>query len=132
MARGYRLKFTTPGPIPPLKLNNSSIHSAPEKEPTPLVTQIFDTLPDGETHEQIFVGLERSRLEAAKSRNLKVLLDIITEKPPSQPIAKLNREAAITKSWKSIAERQQHSGYEKIIWQAEATNSKLEQNAIEK
>ena len=81
---------------------------------------------------KIFVVLDRSRLETAISRNLKIILDIIKAKLPSQPIAKLNREAAITKSSKSIAEFRQRSGYEKIIWQDEATNSKFEQSAIEK
>ena len=71
-------------------------------------------------------------METAKSRNLKILLDVIKAKLPNQPIAKLNREATITKSWRYIAEHWQKTGYEKIIWQVEATNSKLEQNAIEK
>ena len=71
-------------------------------------------------------------METAQSRNLKFLLDIIKEKLPSQPVAKLNREATITKSWKSIAELRQKSGYEKIIWQDESSNSKLDQKTIEK
>jgi hypothetical protein len=76
--------------------------------------------------------LDRSRSEAAKGRNLKILLDIITTKLPGQPIAKLNREAAITKSWKSLAELKPHSNYSKNFWQPEAISAKLDQSAIEK
>ena len=82
--------------------------------------------------ETLFVGLDRSRMETAKSRNLKILLDIIQEKLPSQPIAKLNHEAAITQSWKSIAELRQKSCYETIIWQDEATTANLDPKTIEK
>jgi hypothetical protein len=76
--------------------------------------EVCVTLPDGATSEKIFIGMDRSRSEATKSRNLKILLDIIKAKLPGQPIAKLNREAAITKSWKSLAELKPHSNYGKI------------------
>ena len=96
------------------------------------MAKVSITLPDDITREKIFIGLNRSRSEAAKGRNLKILLDIIKTKLPGQPIAKLNREAAITKSWKSLAELKPHSNYGKNFWQAEAISAKLEQSAIEK
>jgi hypothetical protein len=132
MARGCRLNFTTPGPTAATQVKQLVDSLRTGKGTDATWQKVFVTFPGGETYEQIFVGLDRSCLETAKSRNLKILLDTIKAKSPNQPIAKLNREAAITKSWKSIAELQQLSGSEKIIWQIEATNSKLEQNAIEK
>ena len=88
----------------------------------PLVV-VFVTLPDVGANEKV-IGLDRSRLETANSRNLNILLDIIKAKLPGQPIAKFNREGAIAKSWKSIAE----------LWQSQDTkrSPKLEQSAIEK
>ena len=44
---------------------------------------------------------------------------------------RLASKAAITKSWKSIAEVRQQTNYENIIWQAGAANSKLEQSETE-
>ena len=52
-------------------------------------------------------------METATSRNLKSLFEILEEKLLAQPIAKLNREAAVTKSWKIIAELRQNSCFGK-------------------
>jgi len=131
-ARSYRLKFVTAGPTAATQAKQVVDSLRSGKGTDAKWQEVFVTLPDNETNEKSFIGLDRSRAEATKSRNLKILLDIIKAKLPGQPIAKLNREAAITKSWKSLAERRQHSTYCKIVWQAEATIAKLDQSAIEK
>ena len=97
MARGYRLKFTTPMAATQAKQLVESLRTS--EGPDATWQKVSVSLPDGETNERILIGLDRSRLETAKSRNLKILLDIIKAKLPNQPIAQLNREAAITKSW---------------------------------
>ena len=63
--------------------------------------------------ETLFVGLDRSRIETAKSKNLKILFEIIKEKFPAQPTAKLNRQATITKHWKVVAELRQTACFDK-------------------
>ena len=132
LARSYRLKFFTAGPVAATQAKQVVDSLRSGKGTDAKWQEVFVTLPDNETNEKIFIGLDRSRTEATKSRNLKILFDIIKTKLPGQPIAKLNREAAVTKSWKSLAELRQHSNYSKIVWQTEATNAKLEQSAIEK
>ena len=96
-ARGYRVKFTTPGLTAATQAKQLVESLRSGKGPDATWQEVSVTLPDGITHEKVFIGLDRSRSEAAKSRNLKILLDIIKTKLPGQPIAKLNREAAITK-----------------------------------
>ena len=132
MARSCRLKFAATGPTAATQAKQlvNSLRSG--KGTDAKWQEVFVTLSDNETNEKIFIGMDRSRSEATKSRNLKILLDIFKAKLPGQPIAKLNREAAITKSWKSLAEFKQHSNFSKNIWQAEATATKLEPSAIEK
>ena len=131
-ARGYRVKFTTPGLTAATQAKQLVESLRSGKGPDATWQEVSMTLPDGITHEKVFIGLDRSRSEAAKGRNLKILLDIIKTKLPGQPIAKLNREAAITKSWKSLAELKPHSNYSNIFWQPEAISAKLDQSAIEK
>ena len=131
-ARSYRLKFSSPGPSAATQAKQlvESLRSGKGSEA--VWQEVSITLPDDITRDKVFIGLDRSRSEAAKGRNLKILLDIIKTKLPGQPIAKLNREAAITKSWKSLAEPKPHSSYGKIFWQAEAISATLDQSAIEK
>ena len=132
LAKGYRLKFVTPGPTATTQAKQFVDSLRSEKGADATWQHKIVTLPDSETKEHFFIGLDTSRLEAAKSQNLKVLLDIIKSKLPNQPIAKLNRETAIAKSWKSLAELRQQTSFEKIIWQTEATNAKLDKSEIEK
>ena len=83
MARGYQLKLSTPGPTATTQTKQlvESLRSGKGTDAT--WQEVFVTLPDGESTEKLFVGLDRSRLETAKSRNLKMLLDIIKEKLPN-------------------------------------------------
>ncbi len=131
-ARGYRVKFTTPGPTATTQAKQLVESLRSGKGPDAVWQEVSIRLPDDITREKVFIGLDRSRSEAAKGRNLKILLDIIKAKLPGQPIAKLNREAAITKSWKSLAELKPHSNYSNKFWQPEAISAKLDQSAIEK
>ena len=131
-ARGYRVKFSSPGLTAATQAKQLVESLRSGKGPDATWQEISITLPDEATREKVFIGLDRSRNEATKGRNLKILLDIIKTKLPGQPIAKLNREATITKSWKSLAELKPHSNYCKIFWQPEAISAKLDQSAIEK
>ena len=132
MARSYRLKFAATGPTAATQAKQFLDSLRSGKGTDAKWQEVFVTLPDNETNEKIFIGMDRSRSEATKSRNLTILLDIFKTKLPGQPIAKLNRDAAITKSWKSLAELKPHSNYCKIFWQPEAISAKLDQSAIEK
>ena len=132
LARGYRVKFGAPGLTAATQAKQLVESLRTGKGPDATWQEVTITLPDDSTHEKIFIGLDRSRNEATKGRNLKILLDIFKTKLPGQPIAKLNREAAITKSWKSLAELKPHTNYGKIFWQPEAIAAKLDQSAIEK
>ena len=131
-ARGYRVKFSSPGLTAATQAKQLVESLRSGKGPDATWQEISITLPDEATREKVFIGLDRSRNEATKGRNLKILLDIIKTKLPGQPIAKLNREATITKSWKSLAELKPHSNYCKIFWQPEAISAKLDQSVIEK
>ena len=77
MARGYRLKFSSPGPTAATQTKQLIESLRTGKGTDATWQEVFVTLPDDETKETIFIGLDRSRLEAGKSRNLKILLDII-------------------------------------------------------
>ena len=132
LARGYRVKFSAPGLTAATQAKQLVESLRTGKGPDATWQDVSVTLPDETTREKIFIGLDRSRNEATKGRNLKILLDIFKTKLPGQPIAKLNREAAITKSWKSLAELKPHTNYGKIFWQPEAIAAKLDQSAIEK
>ena len=101
LARSYRLKFVTTGPTAATQSRQFVDSLRSDKGANAKWQEVFATLPENETNRKIFIGLGRSRTEATKSRNLEILLDITKAKLPNQPIAKLNREAAITKSWKS-------------------------------
>ena len=132
LARGYRVKFSAPGLTAATQAKQLVESLRTGKGPDATWQEVTVTLPDESTREKIFIGLDRSRNEATKGRNLKILLDIFKTKLPGQPIAKLNRVAAITKSWKSLAELKPHSNYGRIFWQPEAIAAKLDQSAIEK
>ena len=72
MARGYRLKFTTPGPTAATQskqMTNITPHW--KRNRRHLARSLRHYPPRRGTTEKIFVGLDRSRLERTKSRNFK-------------------------------------------------------------
>ena len=112
LAKGYRLKFNTEGPTARTQTKQlvESLRIGTGADAT--WKDVFVNLPDDKGHETLLVGIDRSRMETAKSSNLNFLLESIKGKLSCQPIAKLNREAAITQSWKSIPELHQKSCFE--------------------
>ena len=69
-ARGYRIKFTTPGPTAATQAKQLVESLRSGKGPDAVWQEVSITLPDDITREKVFIGLDRSRSEAAKGRNL--------------------------------------------------------------
>ena len=88
------------------------------------------TRPRGGT-EHLFFNPDRSKTDIAKSRHIKILAHIISERHPSKTLSTLPRQASVTHDWVPFAELKLGVNVSTPVWTTAATDEVLQTDAID-
>ena len=81
--------------------------------------------------EHLFFNPDRSKTDIAKSRNIKILANIIAGQQPGKTFTTLPRQASITHDWVPIVELKLGDHFSTPVWSTAATDAGLQTDALD-